>query len=280
MDWSFLDGITTEMMLGWAWKIIGAGLILLLGRWIVKAISGGVGKLLNRRGLDAMLVGFVSAVIYVILLTVVIVSAVSFAGIPIAPMVAVLGGAALAVGLALQGSLSNLASGVMLVLFHPFRVGHYVEAGGSSGTVTSVKLFQTILTTPDNKQVVIPNAQITSNVIINYSEHATRRIDLVIGVSYDDDLKIARDTIMTVLESHEKTLEEPEPVVMLLDLADSSVNFAVRPWVSASDYWPVRGELLGQIKVALEGAGCSIPFPQQDVHHFNAAASDPVAGSE
>lgn len=280
MDWSILDGITSEMMLGWTWKIVGALLILVIGRWVVKAISGGTGRLMSRRGLDAMLVGFLCAVVYVVLLTVVIISAVSFVGIPIAPMVAVLGGAALAVGLALQGSLSNLASGVMLVLFHPFRVGHYVEAGGTAGTVTQVKLFQTNLTTPDNKQVVIPNSLITSNVITNYSEHQTRRIDLVIGVSYDDDLKRARDTIMGVLDHHEKILEEPAPVIMMLDLADSSVNFAVRPWVAASDYWPVRGELLEQIKVALEEAGCSIPFPQRDVHHFNAAANDAAVGGD
>lgn len=274
MDWNIFDGITTEMMLGWAWKLVGALLIFVIGRWVVRAISGGFGKVMLKRGLDTMLVGFLVAVINIVLLTAVIISAVSFLGIPIAPLVAVLGGAALAVGLALQGSLSNLASGVMLVLFHPFRVGHYVEAGGSSGTVTEVKLFQTVLTTPDNKQVVIPNSQITSNVITNYSEHNTRRIDLVIGVSYDDDLKVARDTIMGVLEKHERLLKEPEPVVMMLDLADSSVNFAVRPWVNAGDYWPVRGELLERIKTALEDAGCSIPYPQRDVHHFNMAAND------
>lgn len=274
MDWSFLDGITTEMILGWTWKFVGALLIFVIGRWVVRAISGGTGKTMLKRGLDVMLVSFLTAVINIVLLTAVIISSVSFLGIPIAPLVAVLGGAALAVGLALQGSLSNLASGVMLVLFHPFRVGHYVDAGGTSGTVTAVKLFQTELTTPDNKQVVIPNAQITSNVITNYSEHETRRIDLVIGVSYDDDLKVARDTIMDVLQKHDKLLKEPEPVVMPLDLADSSVNLAVRPWVNTADYWPVRGELLEQIKVALEDAGCSIPYPQRDVHHFNVAAND------
>jgi small conductance mechanosensitive channel len=261
--------LETAQLLAWAWKIIGALLIFIIGRWVAKAVIGVVRKALTRRELDAMLVSFLGTILYTLLLLCVVLAAISYLGIAITPLIAILGGAALAVGLALQSSLSNFASGVMLVGFRPFTKGHFVEAGGVSGTVERVGLFHTQLITPDNRDVIVPNSQITTSPITNYSAFETRRCDLTIGVDYGDDLNVARDTIWKVITGHEKVLEDPEPAILVMDLADSSVNFAVRPWVKADDYWVVRSELLEQIKTELEAAGCSIPFPQRTVHHIN-----------
>jgi small conductance mechanosensitive channel len=261
--------LETAQLLAWAWKIIGALLIFIIGRWVAKAVIGVVRKALTRRELDPMLVSFLGTILYTLLLLCVVLAAISYLGIAITPLIAILGGAALAVGLALQSSLSNFASGVMLVGFRPFTKGHFVEAGGVSGTVERVGLFHTQLITPDNRDVIVPNSQITTSPITNYSAFETRRCDLTIGVDYGDDLHVARDTIWKVITGHEKVLEDPEPAILVMDLADSSVNFAVRPWVKADDYWVVRSELLEQIKTELEAAGCSIPFPQRTVHHIN-----------
>jgi small conductance mechanosensitive channel len=158
----------------------------------------------------------------------------------------------------------------MLVLFRPFTKGDFVEAGGTSGTVLEVGIFNTVLNTPDNRRIIVPNGQITGDTITNFSAYDTRRIDLIIGVGYGDDLKVARDTIEKTITAHEKVLDDPAPAILLMELGDSSVNFAVRPWVKASDYWVVRSELLESIKVKLEAAGCEIPFPQRDVHLYRA----------
>lgn len=268
----WFSNLETGAILSVGWQVLGALLIFIIGRWVSKAIIGLMGRGLRRRQLDAMLVAFLTNIIYALLLISVVLAAVSYLGVPVTPLIAVLGGAALAIGLALQSSLSNFASGVMLIGFRPFTAGDFVEAGSVSGTVVRVGMFNTELVTPDNRNVVVPNSQITSNPITNYSAFGTRRIDLVIGVDYGDNLKVARDTIARVLADHEMVLDEPEPVIMLLDLADSSVNFAVRPWVNTSEYWPVRGELLEQIKTELESAGCTIPFPQRQVHVLKDAA--------
>jgi len=264
--------IETGQLLALCWQIIGALLIFIIGRWIAKAVIRLLGRVLKKRNVDELIITFLSNILYVVLLLCVVLIAIGYLGIAVTPLIAILGGAALAVGLALQSSLSNFASGLMLVGFRPFRTGNFVEAGGVSGTVQSVGIFQTQLTTPDNRHVIVPNSAITSQPITNYSAFDTRRIDLVIGVHYEDDLKVARDTISKVLSAHDKVLADPEPTIMLLELADSSVNFAVRPWVNAGDYWPTRGELLEQLKVELEKAGCSIPYPQRDVHLFKDSA--------
>ncbi|QKK03140.1 MAG: mechanosensitive ion channel [Pseudomonadota bacterium] len=261
--------LETAQILAIAWKVIGAVLIFIIGRWVSKLIVSIIGKQLTKREMDAMLVSFVGTIVYTFLLLCVVLAAISYLGIAITPLIAVLGGAALAVGLALQSSLSNFAAGVMLVGFRPFTKGHFVEAGGVSGTVERVGLFNSELITPDNRSVIVPNSQITSSPITNYSAYDTRRVDLLIGVDYGDDLKLARDTIWKVITGHEKVLADPEPAILVMDLADSSVNFAVRPWVRSEDYWGVRGELLERIKTELEAAGCSIPFPQRTVHHIN-----------
>ncbi|RFF28871.1 mechanosensitive ion channel family protein [Wenzhouxiangella sediminis] len=269
--------LETAQILAIIWKVVGALLIFIIGRWVAKAVVALANKAMTRKQLDAMLVAFLGTILYSALLLCVILASISYVGVAITPLIAILGGAALAIGLALQSSLSNFASGVMLVGYQPFTKGHFVEAGGVSGTVERVGLFNTQLITPDNRNVIVPNGQITSAPITNYSAFETRRCDLLIGVDYGDDLKVARDTIWKVITGHEKVLKDPEPAILVMDLADSSVNFAVRPWVNAADYWVVRSELLEQIKTELEAAGCSIPFPQRTVHHVNDGSS---AGSD
>lgn len=264
----WFTNLETGQIVAVAWQVVGALLIFIIGRWVAQAVVALVRRTMTRRQLDAMLVAFLGTILYVLLLMCVILAAISYLGVAITPLIAVLGGAALAIGLALQSSLSNFAAGVMLVAYRPFSTGHFVEAGGVSGTVNRVGLFNTRLVTTDNRSVIVPNGQITSSPITNYSAFETRRCDLTIGVDYSDDLKVARDTIWKVITGHRKVLEDPEPVILLMDLADSSVNFAVRPWVKTADYWVVRSELLEQIKTELEAAGCSIPFPQRTVHHI------------
>jgi small conductance mechanosensitive channel len=269
---NWFNNLSTSDIVAFTWQIVGALLIFIIGRWVAKAVIGLMSRAMKKKEVDELIISFLSNILYVILLLCVVLIAIGYLGIAVTPLIAILGGAALAIGLALQSSLSNFASGLMLVGFRPFTTGNFVEAGGVSGTVKSVGIFQTKLTTPDNRHIIVPNSAITSQAITNYSAFDTRRIDLVIGVHYDDDLKVARDTIAKVLNAHEKVLEDPEPTIMLLELADSSVNFAVRPWVNAADYWPTRGELLEHLKVELERAGCSIPYPQRDVHMFRESA--------
>ncbi|QOC23636.1 mechanosensitive ion channel [Wenzhouxiangella sp. AB-CW3] len=259
-------------------NIIGAILIFIVGRWIVRAIVAFMRRQLVKREIDAMLVSFLGNIVGAVLTVAVVLAAIGYLGVPITPLIAILGGAALAVGLALQSSLSNFASGIMLVGFRPFTRDNFVEAGGVAGTVMRVGIVNTELKTPDNRYVVVPNSAITSSPITNYSAYDTRRIDLIIGVHYDDDLKVARDTIARVLAKHEQVLDDPEPTIMLMDLGDSSVDFAVRPWVNTADFWPVRGELLEQLKTELEAAGCSIPFPQRDVHVYEESKANAVKG--
>ncbi|MEE4638987.1 MAG: mechanosensitive ion channel domain-containing protein [Wenzhouxiangella sp.] len=250
-------------------RLLGAILIFFIGRWIGKRLVRGVSRGMEKRGIDALLVTFVGNILGVVLLVIVIMISLGHLGVQVTPLIAVLGGMALAVGLALQSSLSNFASGIMLVILRPFTKGHFVEAGGVSGTVESVGIFNTHLRTPDNRMVIVGNSSITGNPITNYSAFDTRRIDLIIGVSYDDDLKLAQSTIRRVIEAHDKVLADPEPAILLMELGESSVDFAVRPWVLAEDYWTTRSDLMESLKTELEAAGCSIPFPQRDVHHHN-----------
>lgn len=273
----YIQDIDTATLVAWGWKILAALLIFIIGRWVAKMVRSAVKRVMGRRNLDPMLINFLGAILYSLLLVAVVIAAVGQLGIQTTPLVAVLGAAGLAVGLALQNSLGNFAAGVMLIFFRPFTKGDYVEAGGTSGTVVEVGIFNTVLNTPDNRRVIVPNGQITSDAITNYSAHDTRRIDMIIGVDYGDDLKTARATLEKVVKAHDKVLEDPAPIVWVMELADSSVNFAVRPWVATADYWQVRNELLEQLKTELEAAGCSIPFPQRDVHLHEVGKSSEAA---
>ena len=256
----------SELLIQYGVNIISAVLILFIGIIIVKAIANSVAKILNKKKMDKAVVDFVHALVRYLLFVIVLIAALGRLGVQTASVVAVIGAAGLAVGLALQGSLSNFAAGVLIVAFRPFKSGDYVEIGGVAGSVESIQIFQTILTTPDNKMVVVPNGSVINGAIVNYSRHDTRRIDHVIGVSYGADLQKTKQVILSVLEADQRILKEPGIQIGVSALADSSVNFVVRPWCKTSDYWNVYFDSLQGIKEALDKEGIEIPFPQMDVH--------------
>jgi small conductance mechanosensitive channel len=263
--------LATEYVVPFAINLVIALLVFYIGRAVAKGLVRLLGKAFKKANLDESLSKFLQDLAYAVLLMVVIIAALERLGVKTTAAVAVLGAAGLAIGLALQGSLGNFASGVLIVFFKPYKVGDFVNVAGKGGTVEAVKIFNTILTTPDNVEIIIPNGQITAGVIENFSAKETRRIDLVIGVGYDDDLKKAKETIEKVLKAETRLLAEPAWTVAVSELADSSVNFVVRPWVKGSEYWPTRFALIENIKNSLDEAGISIPYPQRDVHMHQAA---------
>ncbi|MGH0030154.1 MAG: mechanosensitive ion channel family protein [Myxococcota bacterium] len=255
-----------ELVSVWGLRVIGAIAVLIVGRIIAGTLRRATVRALGRASVDETLAPFLSGLVYYVAIAVVLIAVLGLFGIETTSLVAVLGAAGLAVGLALQGTLSNFSSGVMLLVFRPFKVGDFIEGGGTKGTVDQVGIFTTILNTPDNVQIIVPNSSIYGSTITNYSAYDTRRNDLVIGVGYDDDLSVVDAAIRRVLDADERVLAEPEPQVMVGELGDSSVNFLVRPWCKAEDYWSLRFDLLRRLKEEIEAAGCSIPFPQRDVH--------------
>ncbi|MDX1396579.1 MAG: mechanosensitive ion channel [Gemmatimonadota bacterium] len=269
-DISSLASQATELVTTWGLRVVGAIAVLIVGRAVAARIRRAMGAVLDARGADPTLVPFVTGLVYTLCMAFVIIAVLGLFGIPTASFVAVLGAAGLAVGLAMQGTLSNFAAGVMLLVFRPFQVGDVVETGGATGKVEAIGIFTTTLNTPDNVRVIVPNSDAFGGVIKNYTGNEIRRVDLVMGVSYDDDLAVARQTIVDTIAEADGILSDPEPVVALHELADSSVNFVVRPWCSTEDYWAVRWDLTEKLKLALEAAGCSIPYPQRDVHLFEA----------
>jgi small conductance mechanosensitive channel len=247
--------------------------VLIVGRWIAGALRRATRRALERARVDASLVPFVASLVYYLALTVVVIAVLNLFGIQTTSLIAVLGAAGLAVGLAMQGTLSNFAAGVMLLLFRPFRVGHYVEVGGTAGSVAEIGIFSTTLNTPDNVQITVPNSSVYGQVIKNYSANDTRRNDLVVGISYSDDIGRAVDAIQKALAADGRVLKEPEPVIAVGDLGDSSVNLVVRPWCRSDDYWSLRFDLTRALKEQVEAAGCRIPFPQRDVHLHSASGA-------
>jgi small conductance mechanosensitive channel len=246
--------------------LLASILIFVIGRWLAKWISIVIGKVMTRAKVELILVTFVQHLSYFGLLAFVIIAALDRLGIKLTAAIAVLGAAALAVAFALQGSLSNFAAGILMVIFKPFKVGDFVAVAGVQGTVQEIQVLNTVLNSPDNVRIIIPNAQVTGGTISNYTANATRRIDLTIGVSYDDDLKKAKQVIEGVLAADARILKNPAPTVAVFELGDSSVNFVVRPWVKPADYWDVYFDVTAKVKLALEAAGITIPFPQRDVH--------------
>ncbi|MEO0795462.1 MAG: mechanosensitive ion channel domain-containing protein [Verrucomicrobiota bacterium] len=249
-------------------KLVVAILIFLIGKWIAKLLTKLLKKTMQARNVDETLIGFVGNVAYTFLMVLVILMAGNKLGVETTSVVAVLGAATLAIGFALQGSLANFAAGFMLIIFRHFRVGDFVEAGGVTGIVEAINIFDTKLRTPDNKTIIIPNGNVTGSPITNFSAKDTRRMDLVVGVSYEDDIRKVKQVLTDIIAKDPGTLEEPEPTIGVLEMADSSVNFAVRPWVKTSDYWDVFFRLQETIKLRLDEEGISIPFPQSDVHMF------------
>ena len=253
-------------------NIIG-GLVILIVGWIASgwARRATLRALSRSERIDQMLAGFFASLVKYVVLIVTGLAVLSRFGVQTASLIAVLGAAGLAIGLALQGTLSSLAAGVMIIIFRPFKVGHFVEVAGHAGTVKAVTLFTTELATPDNVQIVIPNNAVWGSSVVNYSFHATRRVDLVFGVGYDDDLNTAVDTVNKVLAGESRLLKDLEPLVVVGELADSSVNLTIRVWVNSGDYWGVKFDLTRALKEAADAAGLSIPFPQRDVHLYQAA---------
>lgn len=254
-------------------KLVLALAIYIIGKWVARLLARSLTKLMNLRRVDPTLVTFLSNLGYAILLVAVILASLDTLGLPVTSLLAVVGAAGLAVGLAMKDSLGNFAAGVMLVMFRPFSKGDFIEAAGITGTVEEIRIFNTMLVTPDNKQVIIPNSQVSAGTITNYTAKAVRRVDLQFGVGYDDDLKVAREVLTRICTAHPKVLSDPALNIFVISLGDSSVNFAVRPWANTGDYWTVWGDITEQAKVELEAAGCSIPFPQTDVHLHSVAAN-------
>ncbi|MBT3295075.1 MAG: mechanosensitive ion channel [Verrucomicrobia bacterium] len=247
-------------------KLVGAILILLIGRLVAKLVRTIIRSLMEKSKVDPALVSFVGSLSYIAMMTFIIIAALSKLNIQTASFVAVLGAAGLAVGLALQGSLANFAAGVLMLIFKPFKVGDYIEGGGTSGVVEEIEIFTTQLKTPDNKKVIVPNAGMTGSNIINYSAKDCRRVDMVFGVGYGDDLDKVKTAINDVIGADARVLEDPAPTVGVAELGDSSVNFAVRPWCKTADYWDVFFAINEAMKRRFDTDGISIPFPQRDVH--------------
>ncbi len=250
----------------YAWRFLLAVLVFFIGRLLAKILCKGLRKVMAARHVEETIVSFVSSFLFIALMVVVIIAALGQLGVNVTPFVAVLGAAGLAVGLAFQGSLANFSAGILIILFKPFRVGDVIEAAGIIGTVRDITIFTTELCTADNRKVFIPNAKLTDDNIINISVNSTRRVDIVAGVSYEDNLDHVRKVLESILQADERILADPEPSIAVLELADSSVNIAVRPWVNTPDYWPVFFALQEEIKKRFDAEGISIPYPQRDVH--------------
>lgn len=257
-------------------NLVVALAIFVVGKWIANILSRFCNRLMKQAKVDETLARFLSNIVYSVLLVIVILAALSELGINTTSLAAVLAAAGFAVGMAFQGTLSNFASGVMLILFKPFRVGDYIEAGGTAGIVEEIQIFTTSLRTGDNIAIVVPNGHITGGTIRNFSVKENRRIDLVVGCGYDDDLKAVKAFLEELVRGDGRILEDPEPVVAVSELADSSVNFVVRPWVKNADYWATRWDLTERIKLGFDDRGFTIPYPSRDVHLYN----ESVAGIE
>lgn len=256
-QWAMTSGIS----------IVTALLVLLFGIWGARILRGTLKKVLTRKEIEPTLVKFGTSLLYAILVVFVVTAALNNLGIQTTSIIAILGAAGLAVGLALQDSLSNFAAGIMILIFHPFRVGDYIEGAGISGSVEELGIFVTRLKTPDNKAIFVPNGKLAGDNLVNYTLNDTRRMDLVVGVGYGEDIRQVEKILKEIISEDSRILKDPEPIVAVLELADSSVNFAVRPWVLTAQYWDIYFEILGKIKTRLDEKGIEIPFPQRVVHH-------------
>jgi len=264
---AFLENAKTYL-LTYAPSVLVALTMVVAGHWIAKLLARALRRVAARAAVDPILVKFLGSLTYVALFALVLISALGRLGVNTTSFVAIVGAAGLAVGLAFQGTLGNFAAGVMVIFFRPFKAGDFIEAGGQSGTVEEVQVFATVLKTPDNKRIIIPNSAITGGNIVNYSANDTRRIDLTFGIGYDDEIRLAKSTLEEIVAAHPLVLDDPAPLVALAELGDSSVNFYVRPWVKTADYWAVRFALTETVKETFDSRGISIPFPQRDVHLY------------
>ncbi|MEJ2638504.1 MAG: mechanosensitive ion channel [Desulfosarcinaceae bacterium] len=257
-----------ELLTVYGLKLVAAVVIFIVGRWVAKLLRKLIERLMTKSNVDPTLVSFTGNLAYVALLAFVIIAALGQLGIQTTSFIAVLGAAGLAIGLALQGSLSNFAAGFLMIIFRPFRVGDFIEGAGVAGTVEEIQIFTTQLKTPDNKTIIIPNSSLTADNIVNWSVKGTRRVDLTMGIGYDDDIDKARQIMTDIMAADDRVLKDPAPQIAVAELGDSSVNFTVRPWTAAGDYWGVHFDLTEKFKKAFDEAGINIPYPQRDVHLY------------
>ncbi len=261
----YLD-VAYDLIVVYGMKVVMAILVLIIGLWIIRRIVKVSGKLMEKRDVNISLRGFIKSLVSILLKVMLIISIAGMVGIETTSFIAILGAAGLAVGLALQGTLANFAGGVMILLFKPFKVGDLIESQGHLGSVKEVHIFVTILLTPENKTVILPNAAVSSGDIVNYTTEGVIRVDMIFGISYESNIKDAKTVLMNIIENHPKVLKDPAPFVGVKELADSSVNLAVRPYTKPEDYWGVYFYVYEEGKIALDKAGITIPFPQMDVH--------------
>jgi small conductance mechanosensitive channel len=271
IDWAGLWEEIQTVGVNFGIKLVAAIVIFYVGRIVAKMVTNGVRKLMVAQEVDKILESFVGNLVYSLLMIFVIIAAINQLGVQTTSLIAIMGAAGLAIGLALQGSLANFASGVLIVMFRPYKVGDFVEAAGISGSVLQVQILTTVLKTGDNKQIIVPNGQIMGSIITNYSANDTRRVDLTIGIGYDDDIDKARDTMQELIDADERILKDPASLIAVSELADSSVNFVVRVWVKSGDYSVVKFDMTEAIKKRFDKEGISFPYPQQDVHIHQAS---------
>mgnify|MGYP001113216416 CR=1 FL=1 len=275
-DLSALENINIQQLmetyvLPWSINIVMALAIFIIGKFIVGILVGVAKKLMVKAKVDHILVNFIGSIVNAVLLLFVVIAALDQLGVDTTSLIALIGAAGLAIGLALQGSLQNLASGVMLIVFRPFDSGDFVETAGVSGVIETIGIFTTTMRSGDNREIIIPNGEIFGGTITNFSKRETRRVDMVFGIGYDDDIKKAKDLLNKILDEDERVLKEPAPLVAVAELADSSVNFNVRPWCKTADYWDVYFDTHEKVKLTFDAEGISIPYPQMDVHQDKAA---------
>lgn len=255
-----------EMIMEYGPKVLLAIVLLIVGLWVIKNVVKKMGNMLQSRDVDPSLVPFLRGIIGAILKVMLVISVVGILGVETTSFIAVLGAAGLAVGMALSGTLQNFAGGVIILVIKPFKVGDFIDAQGYTGTVKEIQIFNTILKTPDNKTVIIPNGGLSTSAMVNFSTEDTRRVDMVFGIGYPDDVDQAKAVLKRLLEEDERVLKEPAPSVVVNELAGSSVNFNVRPWVKAGDYWGVYWDMQEKVKKTFDAENISIPYPQMDVH--------------
>ena len=267
-----MDSVQTvsDMVGLYALNIAMAIVIFVIGKWVARKVTDFVHKLMVKNDkIDATLANFLDDIIYYVLMIMVLLTSLKQLGVDTTSFFAILGAAGLAIGLALKDSLGNFASGVMIIMFRPFKVGDVINAGGVTGSVEEVSIFNTIMITPDNQKMMVPNGSITGGAITNINAKPERRVDLVVGIGYDDDIKKAKEVLTSLVNADERVLKEKGITVAVSELADSSVNFVVRAWVKTPDYWGVKFDLTENVKITFDKKGISIPYPQQDVHHYN-----------
>lgn len=266
-----IQGMLDMYVIPWSINIFMALVIFLVGKFVVGIIAKLIKQLMIKAKVDTILVSFISSIIKTVLLLFVAVAALDQLGFDTTSMIALIGAAGLAIGLSLQGTLQNLAAGVMLIIFRPFKAGDFIDAGGVMGTVENIQIFNTVMRTGDNREIIVPNSSIFGGTITNFSARETRRVDMVFGIGYGDDIRKAKGIIKIIMDADERILKDPKPLIAVGELADSSVNFNVRPWCKSGDYWDVYFDTHENIKLAFDEQGISIPYPQMDVHTDKAA---------